>query len=104
MRDAVAELREETVAVRDRELSVLRPADADALLDEEAFEREERLPYWAELWPSGVALARLLSVRSLRGARVLELGSGLGLPNGGLTVIEEALLPRGAVYSLRRRS
>jgi predicted nicotinamide N-methyase len=39
------------------------------------------LPYWAELWPSGVALARRVAARALRGARVLELGCGLGLPS-----------------------
>jgi predicted nicotinamide N-methyase len=62
-------------------LQVLRPRDAEALLDEHAFEHEEYLPYWAELWPSGVALARRVAVRALRGARVLELGCGLGLPS-----------------------
>jgi predicted nicotinamide N-methyase len=64
-----------------RELAVLRPRDSEALLDEHAFEQEEFLPYWAELWPSGVALAKAIADRSLRGARVLELGCGLGLPS-----------------------
>ena len=72
---------EETIALRDGVLDVLRPRDAEALLDEQAFEHEEYLPYWAELWPSGVALARRVSGRALRGARVLELGCGLGLPS-----------------------
>jgi len=75
------DLVEETVTLRDGVLSVLRPRDAEALLDEHAFEQEEYLPYWAELWPSGVALARRVSARALRGARVLELGCGLGLPS-----------------------
>ena len=60
---------------------MLRPRDSEALLDEHAFEEEEFLPYWAELWPSGVALAKAIADRSLRGARVLELGCGLGLPS-----------------------
>jgi len=64
-----------------RELSVLRPRDTEALLDEHAFEDDEFLPYWAELWPSGVALAREVAPRALRGARVVELGCGLGLPS-----------------------
>jgi SAM-dependent methyltransferase len=72
---------EETVPLRGAALQVLRPRDAEALLDDHAFEHEEYLPYWAELWPSGVALARRVAVRSLRGARVLELGCGLGLPS-----------------------
>ena len=77
----MADLVEESVALRGAALQVLRPRDAEALLDEQAFEHEEYLPYWAELWPSGVALARRVAVRSLRGARVLELGCGLGLPS-----------------------
>lgn len=63
------------------ELSVLRPRDSESLLDEHAFESDEFLPYWAELWPSGVALAREVAPRALRGARVVELGCGLGLPS-----------------------
>src|SRR5947209_7220355 len=64
-----------------RELAIMRPRDAEALLDEHAFEDDEYLPYWAELWPSGVALAREIAPRALRGARVVELGCGLGLPS-----------------------
>ena len=64
-----------------RDLVVARPRDADALIDEHAFEHEEFLPYWAELWPSGLALARRVAVRALHGARTLELGCGLGLPS-----------------------
>jgi predicted nicotinamide N-methyase len=62
-----------------RDLHVLRPRDSEELLEEEAFEHEELLPYWAELWPSSVALARAIGGRSLRGARTVELGCGLGL-------------------------
>ena len=63
------------------EIEVARPRDAEALLSEESFEHEEFLPYWAELWASGVALAHDLSLRSLRGKKTLELGCGLGLPS-----------------------
>jgi predicted nicotinamide N-methyase len=72
---------EEVIALNGRDLRVLRPRDSEALLDEHAFEHEEYLPYWAELWPSALALARAVGVRSLRGARTLELGCGLGLPS-----------------------
>jgi predicted nicotinamide N-methyase len=75
------ELVEETIPLAGRELVVVRPEDSEALLVEEAFEREEYLPYWAELWPSGIALARAIAARSLGGLRVLELGCGLGLPS-----------------------
>jgi predicted nicotinamide N-methyase len=59
----------------------VRPPAADELIDEEAFDEDEFLPYWAELWPSGVALARAVAALDLRGLRVLELGCGLGLPS-----------------------
>jgi predicted nicotinamide N-methyase len=75
------DLVEESVPLRGAVLQVLRPRDAEALLDERAFEHEEFLPYWAELWPSGVALARPLAAPPLKGPRVLELGCGLGLPS-----------------------
>jgi predicted nicotinamide N-methyase len=75
--DAVSE----RIALPGGEVELTRPRDAEALLSEESFEREEFLPYWAELWSSAVALAHDVSMRSLRGRRTLELGCGLGLPS-----------------------
>jgi predicted nicotinamide N-methyase len=72
---------EELIPLPVGEVALTRPRDADALLSEERFEQEEFLPYWAELWSSGVALAHDVSRRALRGAAVLELGCGLGLPS-----------------------
>jgi predicted nicotinamide N-methyase len=77
----VLDLVEETIVLGPRDLAVLRPRDAEALLDEDAFEHEEFLPYWAELWPSGVELARHVAGLDLAGARVLEIGCGLALPS-----------------------
>ncbi len=62
------------------ELSLLRPREPEALLDEEAFADDEFMPYWAELWPAGLALAVALPER-LDGRRVVELGCGLGVPS-----------------------
>ena len=56
------------------------PVSADDLIDEEDFDRDERLPYWAELWPSALALSRHLSKRDLAATRAIELGCGVGLP------------------------
>ena len=78
---APLDLVEEIVCIRGRDLSIQRPHDSEALLDEEAFEHEEYLPYWAELWPSGPALARVVAGLPLRGARVVELGCGLAIPS-----------------------
>ena len=68
------------VRIGGRSLRIERPAAADALLDEEAFAGDEFLPYWAELWPSGIALARHVAALDVRGRDVLEVGCGLGLP------------------------
>jgi predicted nicotinamide N-methyase len=72
---------EERIPLPIGEVTLTRPPDAEALLTEEGFEQEEFLPYWAELWSSAVALADDVARRSLRGAPVLELGCGLGLPS-----------------------
>jgi predicted nicotinamide N-methyase len=77
MTDAISE----RIPLPGGEVELARPRDAEALLSEDSFEREEFLPYWAELWSSAVALAHDVSMRSLRGRRTLELGCGLGLPS-----------------------
>ena len=77
---AKGRLVEATVSVGPRPLALLRPENAEELIDEAAFAREEFLPYWAELWPSALALARALPELPLAGRRVLELGCGLALP------------------------
>jgi predicted nicotinamide N-methyase len=76
----VDDLVEHIVALPGRDLALLAPRDREALLSEEAFADEEFLPYWAELWPSALALARVVARRPLTGRRTLELGCGLGLP------------------------
>jgi predicted nicotinamide N-methyase len=76
-----SELIEERVDLGGRELAILRPPSAEELIDEAAFDDEEFLPYWAELWPSGLALARAVAALDVSGLRVLELGCGLGLPS-----------------------
>src|SRR5215216_2231099 len=53
---AAADLVEEVFRFGDREVRLLRPRDGDALLNEVLAEEDpgdERLPFWAELWPSG---------------------------------------------------
>jgi predicted nicotinamide N-methyase len=67
--------------VREKTYRITRPSAADALIDEEDFARDDRLPYWAELWPSAVALARHVSKERLVGKRAIELGCGVGLPS-----------------------
>jgi predicted nicotinamide N-methyase len=79
---AAADLVEDRLVLGGRETRLLRPRDGDALLDEVLAEddpAEDRLPFWAELWPSGSALAAAVAGVDLTGRRVLELGCGLGL-------------------------
>lgn len=79
---AAADLVEDRLVLGGRETRLLRPRDGDALLDEVLAEEdpaEDRLPFWAELWPSGSALAAAVAALPLAGRRVLELGCGLGL-------------------------
>jgi predicted nicotinamide N-methyase len=79
---AASDVVEETVRLEGRTVRLLRPRDGDAVLDALLAEDdpdEDRLPFWAELWPSGTALANAIASRSLAGRRVLDLGCGLGL-------------------------
>jgi predicted nicotinamide N-methyase len=69
----------ESLAIGDVELSLLRPESPEALIDEVAFEDDEFLPYWAELWPAARALAAALP--DVAGLRIVELGCGLGVPS-----------------------
>jgi predicted nicotinamide N-methyase len=75
------ELVETTVEIGGLALSFEHPPDPLELIDEEAFERDEFLPYWAEIWPSAVALARTVAELELDARPVLELGCGLALPS-----------------------
>jgi predicted nicotinamide N-methyase len=71
---------EEVVELPGGSVTVRHPRDGLELLDEEAFEREQFMPYWADLWPSAVALADVVARRPLAGKRVIELGCGIALP------------------------
>ncbi len=57
------------------------PALVEPLLDAAAGDPEQNLPYWATIWPSGVALGDvILSERErFAGQRTLELGCGIGV-------------------------
>lgn len=72
---------DEPLAVGRHVLRLTRPRSAEDLIDEAEFAVDERLPYWAELWPSGRVLADRLAAADLAGRRVLELGAGLGVPS-----------------------
>ncbi|MEX2182080.1 MAG: class I SAM-dependent methyltransferase [Gemmatimonadaceae bacterium] len=67
-----------------------KPRNSDDLISEADYAKDERLPYWADLWPSAESLARHLvrtGVDDERGRAAvgdalptaLELGCGIGL-------------------------
>jgi len=59
--------------------TMLHPRTPDELIDEAAFERDERLPYWADIWPSARVLAAHLSRHHGNARTALDLGCGSGL-------------------------
>ncbi len=61
-----------------RLVRVMRPVNPEALISEEDFALDERLPYWADLWPSARVLADALVAEPGEGRTLLELGCGLG--------------------------
>ena len=67
------------VDVDGEEFCIVHPKDAEALIDEAAFNRDERLPYWADVWPASIALARRVRALNGKGHSLLELGCGVGL-------------------------
>lgn len=75
---------ETSIPLGETAVPLLHPASSEELISEEDFLRDERLPYWAEPWPSSFALARhLVGGDSVLGAgdgrSALELGCGAGL-------------------------
>jgi ETFB lysine methyltransferase len=70
---------ESELALGERRLTLLHPVSAEDLIDEEAFEHDERLPYWADIWPSARVLAAHVASRRGAGRSLLELGCGAGL-------------------------
>ena len=67
-------------------LDILRPQSVDELISEEDFNRDERLPYWADVWVSALALAERLEGENGHGRRLLELGCGVGYIAGVATL------------------
>ena len=65
-----------------RSLTITYVDDVDTLLERitpEQFDEDERLPYWADIWPSAYALALYSQHLELEKKNVLELGSGVGM-------------------------
>jgi predicted nicotinamide N-methyase len=59
--------------------SLTLPRSMEDHFDLDAFETDERLPYWADLWPSAKALARWVLDGNANEPEVVEIGSGVAL-------------------------
>ncbi|MGH7134601.1 MAG: class I SAM-dependent methyltransferase, partial [Pirellulales bacterium] len=69
---------EQVIETAGRRFELLRPRSPDELISEEDFNRDERLPYWADVWPSALCLAERIAQLPQSGTRLLELGCGVG--------------------------
>ena len=80
----------ESLTVGGRSVAFTRVRDPEAVLDEvcrqEAAARRGvmpkrplRMPYWAAVWESALALGEHLATRNLAGLHALDLGCGMGL-------------------------
>jgi predicted nicotinamide N-methyase len=101
-RQVELELVDVTLPVSGRRYAIARPSGdgRDELFEQAKADPERQMPYWAKVWPSGVALADLVVERGdeVRGRQVLELGAGLGVT--ACAVLEEGGELITADYSL----
>lgn len=90
--EALTQVVYKTLVLEGKTFEICYPGNPDALLDHPAthaaFERDEYMPYWADLWPSAQVLSRALLQRdweawqngSSQPLKALEIGCGVGLP------------------------
>jgi predicted nicotinamide N-methyase len=73
------ELAHTEVEIGGHTYELLKPRNVDDLISEEDFNLDERIPYWADCWPSSRVLAEHISRTAGAGRTLLELGCGIGL-------------------------
>jgi len=81
-------LKENRFAIAGCEFVIYSAGNAEEMLDrlidagpDDPAYQDERIPYWAEVWPSATALSKFVlgAPGMLDGARAIEIGCGLGL-------------------------
>jgi hypothetical protein len=94
------EIAETRIAAGGGAFVLQHPRVSEDLIDEAAFEHDERLPYWADIWPSARVLADHVTRHEGERARALDpvwLGTrGVRPRPRWLSGDRERLLPRGA--------
>jgi hypothetical protein len=63
---------ERRIDIGGRPVSIWRPPDMESLIDLAAFEADERIPYWADVWESAIVLAEDLAAMNGAGKTLLE--------------------------------
>jgi predicted nicotinamide N-methyase len=103
-RQVETELVDVTLPVSGRRYAIARPSGEgrDALFEAAKADPDRQMPYWAKVWPSGVALADVCIERAAEvgGQQLLELGAGLGVTacavlaeGGNIVTADYSLLP-----------
>jgi predicted nicotinamide N-methyase len=92
--EALGPAARERVDIEGRTFWIDHPTETDRLLDHpfvhRAFEADEYLPYWADLWPASRMLAKAIIRESWPAdLHALEIGCGLGLP--GIAALSKGL-------------
>lgn len=72
--------------------SLVLPRSSEDLFDQGAFDADERLPYWADLWPSAKCLARWILDGNVPERDAIELGSGVALVSLALRAVGASVL------------
>ncbi len=92
------DLAESPISFGGRSFLFTSVSDSYALLDRitpEEFLRDEQMPYWAEIWPSSLALASFLGEEvQMQGVRAIELGAGVGVVSIVAAALGERCLRR----------
>lgn len=86
-----SELIRESIKIAGKNFILERVKNLDDLVDkisDELFNEDERLPYWAELWPSAQALTEYILElpEKFQKKEILELGCGMGLTTMALAL------------------
>jgi len=90
-------LYQDKITIEEQTFLLERVKNLDDLVDEisdELFNEDERLPYWAELWPSAFALSEFILENQVlfNNKNILELGCGMGLTTMALSLTKPGKL------------
>lgn len=69
---------EQVVALPNGPVRLEKPRSADDLISEADFAEDERLPYWADLWPSAIVLAEYLERHPVAASGATATGDDAG--------------------------